>query len=137
MAIRFFSEGILFSVSYPQKTRRWINSCANREKRTIRDLNYIFCDDNFLLGVNQKYLQHDDLTDIITFQLNNDPIEGEIYISIDRVRENAKNLSIDPQDELHRVMIHGVLHMMGYRDKLPSEKAIMRKKEEACLSLRR
>jgi len=138
MPIRFFSEDTDFALVHPRKTSDWINQTARKEKSQIKDINYIFCSDSFLLELNQDYLEHDTLTDIITFDysVSKKALEGEIYISIDRVSENAFKFKRDFEDELHRVIIHGVLHLAGYKDKNPSDKAIMRKKEDTYLSLR-
>ena len=101
------------------------------------DINYIFCSDNYLHQINFQYLDHDTFTDIITFdQSDKDQIEGDIFISIDRVHENANERNISFVNELHRVMIHGILHLLGYNDKTPKEKQLMREKEDECLSLR-
>jgi rRNA maturation RNase YbeY len=136
-AIRFFSEGIPFKIDSPRKNVSWIKEVARREKKTIKEINYIFCSDGYLLQLNQGFLNHKTLTDIITFDNSEgkNGLEGEIYISIERVQENALKFNTEFEDELHRVMIHGVLHLIGYKDKKLSEKALMRKKEEACLSL--
>lgn len=101
-------------------------------------LNYIFCTDDYLLAINQSHLNHNYYTDIITFDTSfgQDGISGDVYISIDRVKENAITLGEDFDRELHRVMIHGFLHLIGFRDKTKTDKTNMRKKEEACLSLR-
>jgi probable rRNA maturation factor len=137
--IRFFSEDISFKIDLPRKKILWIKEVARREKKTIKEINYIFCSDEYLLQLNQGFLNHKTLTDIITFDNSEgkNGLEGEIYISIERVQENALKFNTEFEDELHRVMIHGVLHLIGYKDKKSSEKALMRKKEEACLSLRR
>jgi len=136
--IRFFSEDISFKIDLPRKKNLWIKEVARREKKTIKEINYIYCSDKYLLQLNQGFLNHKTLTDIITFDNSEgkNGLEGEIYISIERVQENALKFNNEFEDELHRVMIHGVLHLIGYKDKKPSEKALMRKKEEACLSLR-
>lgn len=107
------------------------------EKETFKSVSYIFCTDEFLLKLNQDYLNHDTLTDILTFTLSNTslPIVSEIYISVERVTENASNLQISFFTELHRVMIHGILHLCGYSDHTSSEKAIMRKMEDHYLAL--
>ena len=138
-SIRFFTESTNFKISSPRKTRAWIRAVAKIEKRAISEINYIFCSDTYLLELNQRFLKHNTLTDIITFDNTEEgkDINGEIYISIDRIKENAFSLKTDFEDELHRVIIHGVLHLIGYTDKKKSEKAIMRKKEEAFLSLRK
>ncbi|MFM7430758.1 MAG: rRNA maturation RNase YbeY [Flammeovirgaceae bacterium] len=138
MSIRFLNNEILFKVKNSRKIADWIKSVAKKEKKQIGELSYIFCSDEYLLSLNQQYLKHNTLTDIITFDYSEGKtLSGEIYISIDRVAENAEKFKVSFQEELHRVMIHGVLHLAGYKDKKPAEKALMRKKEEACLSLRR
>lgn len=138
-AIQFFSEDIEFSLEKPRKSSNWIKLIAKKEKREVLDVSYVFCSDNYLHQLNQQYLHHNTLTDIITFDYSEGAkqLEGEIYISIDRVKENAEKFKVPFQDELDRVMIHGVLHLIGYKDKKPADKALMRKKEEACLSLRK
>lgn len=136
--INFFAQDIPFKISRPRKTKQWIQDVLAREKKELVELNYIFCSDTHLLLINKEFLNHNTLTDIITFDNSEAPgqIEGDIFISIDRVAANAKELNIDFDEELHRVLIHGVLHLVGYGDKTSSEKLLMRKKEDACLSLR-
>lgn len=138
-SIRFFNQDIDFKLSEPLRTRNWIKKVIREENRRLGNLNYIFCSDHYLLTINQQYLNHNTLTDIITFDNKEDEgdIEGDIFISIDRVGENAAKLLTDPDEELHRVLVHGVLHLCGYTDKSPSQKTAMRKKEDAYLSLRR
>ena len=101
-------------------------------------LNYIYTSDEYLLKINKEYLNHDTFTDIVTFDQSTqkDHIEADIFISIDRIKDNANNLNIPVQEELHRVMIHGVLHLIGFRDKTETEKKEMRKKENHYLALR-
>jgi rRNA maturation RNase YbeY len=136
MPIRFFSEEIDFQLRNSVKVKKWIFESAFREKRPVSDLNFIFCSDDYLLGLNKKYLNHRTLTDIITFEYSDSSvISGEIYISIERVSENARIFKVDFDYELSRVIIHGVLHLCGYKDKSPAHKALMRKKEDAYLSL--
>ena len=136
--ITFFSQDLPFKPSKPQKTKRWIREVIHREDMRLLQLNYIFCSDEYLLAINRQYLQHNTLTDIITFDNSETPneIEGDIFISIERVEANARELGTKFDQELHRVLIHGVLHLMGYRDKKAKDKSLMRKKEDACLSLR-
>lgn len=138
-SVRFFYEDIKYSVSKPRKTVSWIRDVIKKEKAGLSEINYIFCSDEYLHSLNQKFLDHNTLTDIITFSNSTKKgiLEAEIYISVPRVRENAQKFMVDFQDEMNRVMIHGVLHLLGFRDKKPTEKALMRKKEEACLSLRK
>ncbi|MFM7858357.1 MAG: rRNA maturation RNase YbeY [Flammeovirgaceae bacterium] len=137
MPISFFTEQIPFKINHPRKTSKWIDLVVKKEKKTIGELSYIFCSDDFLLSLNQQFLKHNTLTDVITFDFSEGKtLIGEIYISIERVTENAKKFHVTFQNELDRVMIHGVLHLAGYKDKKPAEKEQMRRKEEACLSLR-
>jgi probable rRNA maturation factor len=137
-SIHFFSQDLPFKLPKPRKVSNWIKSTIASEEGQLNQLNFVFCSDEALLKLNIEYLNHTTLTDIITFNTSDDPawIEGEIYISIDRVRENAERLENTFIDELHRVIIHGVLHLLGYGDKTVAEKKQMRKKEDAYLSLR-
>ena len=138
MPIHSFSEDTSFQFSDQAPTSVWIERIINQEKRVTGDLNFIFCSDTHLHQMNLTYLNHDNLTDIITFD-NSDTVEhisGDVFISVDRVIENAAGLSTDFEQELNRVIIHGILHLIGYNDKSPEEKARMREKEDACLSLR-
>lgn len=136
--IEFFTEDHSFQIPKPRKTRQWIRNVIAKERKTLIHVNYIFCSDAYLLSLNQEYLRHKTLTDIITFGHSDRAreIEGDIFISIDRVAENARKLGTSFEDELHRVIVHGVLHLAGYRDKSRAEKLQMRKKEDAYLSLR-
>ncbi len=137
-AINFISEGIKFKPLNQNKLKSWIKNIITLEGRNLSSLVYIFCKDSYLQTINKKYLGHKTLTDIITFNYSDGlQVEGEIYISVERVQENAVIFEKWFEEELHRVMIHGVLHIIGYNDKNPSQKSIMRKKEEACLSLRK
>jgi probable rRNA maturation factor len=137
-AIRFFHQDISFKVAAPIKTRKWLREVIRSENRQLLNLNYIFCSDAYLLSINQQYLNHNTLTDIITFdnKEEQDEIESDIFISIDRVRENADKLKVEFDQELHRVLVHGVLHLCGYKDKTPAQRSAMRKREDAYLSLR-
>jgi probable rRNA maturation factor len=138
MPIRFFSEDTDFILAHPRKTSEWIKATAKKERCLIEELNYIFCSDTYLLTINQDFLKHNTFTDIITFDYSTSKqsLEGEIYISVDRVSENAFKFKRDFEEELHRVIIHGVLHLIGYKDKKGSDKTLMRKKEDTYLSLR-
>ncbi|WP_128547394.1 rRNA maturation RNase YbeY [Larkinella soli] len=133
--LRFFTEDIAFKLPQKQKTRKWLNELAAREGFTIGQLNYIFCSDEYLLNVNREYLDHDYYTDIITFDNSDeeDRLEGDIFISIDRVRDNARQLSISEEQELRRVLAHGLLHLCGYGDKSEEEARQMRAGEEESL----
>lgn len=134
--INFFSEDISFKLHSEKNSRVWINRILRQEDFEAGEINFIFCSDIFLYDINVLYLQHETLTDIITFDQSDDnSIEGDIYISIDRVKDNAVSLDVSFKKELHRVMIHGILHLLGYTDKTPKEKQLMREKEDECLSL--
>lgn len=117
--------------------KQWMRSIANEENFKIQDLSYVFCSDEYLLDINIQHLNHNTYTDIITFDLSNDAsrqiIEAEIYISVDRVRENALKFEKNFNNELSRVLAHGILHLCGYKDKSPSEQKIMREKEDFYL----
>ncbi len=117
------------------RTRKIINKILAAKKKKIESLNLVFCADSYLLKINQEYLGHDFFTDIITFNLarKGKPIVGEIFISVDRVKENAKNLKIRVNQELVRVIIHGSLHLSGFKDKSKAEKAKMRSLEDLYL----
>lgn len=136
-AINYFSQKPRFKLAQPRKTTSWINNTIKHEGKSLLGLTYIFCTDEYLRQINIEFLDHKTYTDIITFNYNpsEKDIEGEIYISVDRVRENAKTFKTDFPTELNRVMIHGVLHLLGYNDTTKAEKAAMREKEDACLSL--
>lgn len=138
MPVKFFSERILFHLTRQKVTAEWIEKVIRKEGYKLGEINVIFCSDKYLLHLNKAYLNHDYYTDILTFDLSagTGPLEGELFISIPRIRENAKVLKADFSQELHRVIVHGVLHLMGYKDKKSSDKARMREKEDAYLSLR-
>lgn len=106
-----------------------------QEKEKLKQLNIVFCSDKFLLDINKKFLKHNFFTDVITFQYNkkNTPIEGEIFISVETVKANSKKFGTAFKDELHRVMIHGVLHLCGYSDKTSAAKSLMQKSENKHL----
>jgi rRNA maturation RNase YbeY len=111
----------------------WLQTIIKTENGNVAELNYIFCSDTYLHKLNVEYLDHDTLTDIITFPINRDPIQSDIFISIDRVRENAIDRNLTKEVELHRVVVHGLLHLLGYGDKSPEEKEKMRSKENTYL----
>jgi len=132
--ITFLTEDITFELKEKLKHKAWLKDAAKAEGFKIGELNYIFCSDAYLLDINQKYLGHDTLTDIVTFDNSEDPkmIEGDVFISIERVRENA--IKFDTKDsELKRVMVHGLLHLAGYKDKDKARKELMRNKENEHL----
>ena len=135
--ILYYYEDIDFVFRNKTLNNRWLKLVAESEIRCIGDISVIFCSDNYILDVNQKYLQHDYFTDIITFDYcEGDRLSGDLFISIDSVRENALEYRTDFSDELNRVMVHGILHLIGYDDHTEEDIAMMRKKENYYLSLR-
>lgn len=135
--IYFHTEAIPFRLKKSAELKTWIQRIIKARKKTPGNINFIFCSDRYLLELNKKYLKHDYFTDIITFNQSDDErvISGDIYISVERVRENAATARHPADDELHRVMIHGILHLLGYNDKSASEKKKMRQKEDEYLKL--
>ena len=133
--IQFFFEGVSIGLTQRNRLKSFIRKLFINEGLKLKSLNYVFCSDKELLRINREWLGHDFYTDIITFDLSETKSEkvAEIYISVDRVRENAIAFGIPIKKELLRVIFHGVLHLCGYRDKTAQEKEIMRKKENACL----
>jgi rRNA maturation RNase YbeY len=129
--IHFCTEDITFSLKEKLKHKAWLNEVAKQEGKKILELTYVFCSDEYLLQINQEYLNHDTLTDIVTFDNSEDPkkIEGDIFISIERVLENGNKLGTS-ETELERVMVHGLLHLLGYKDKKKEDKALMTEKED-------
>lgn len=136
--ISFFNQDSAFQPKNKRLLYNWLHEIAVAEGAKIDYINYVFCTDNFLLDLNLKYLNHDTFTDIITFEYNekDEPIASDIYISIERCLENSKSLNIPFIDELHRLLAHGILHLLGYQDKTKKLKQIMTEKEDYYLSLR-
>ncbi|WP_462253856.1 rRNA maturation RNase YbeY [Ekhidna sp.] len=137
MSINYFSEAIDFQLDKRDHISQWISEVIEKHQFKLLELNYIFCSDDYLLEINRQHLNHDYYTDIITFDNSEEEleIESDIFISVDRVKDNAEKRSLRMEIELHRVMIHGVLHLLGFGDKTESEKKLMREKEDTCLSL--
>lgn len=135
MAVSFHFNDIRFPLTDRRKLKLFIKDIFRREGRQVEELSYVFCTDAFLLGLNRQFLAHDTLTDILTFDLSEpgSGIRGEIYISGERVKENASRFNAPFAYELHRVLFHGVLHLCGYRDKTAQEQALMRAKENENL----
>ena len=135
MRIHFFSEDIDFSLKDKKSIIKKIEYTISNEKKTSQYINIIFCSDTCLLEMNKKYLNHDYFTDIITFDYTEKSIiSGDIFISIDTVKDNAVKFSVDFLNELERVIIHGVLHLIGYKDKTENEKKLMKQKEDFYLN---
>lgn len=135
MAISFSSANIDFELDDIVKVKNWISDTIKAQGKRVGAIGYLFCDDDYLIDVNRKYLNHDTYTDIITFDyVGDDVISGDVLISVERVEENAKLFGVTFDYELHRVIIHGILHLLGQGDKTDAEAAEMRKKEEAALA---
>jgi len=134
--IDFHSE-LDFKLENQEDISNWISRVIDDFDKEEGELQYVFCDDEYLHKLNVEFLDHDTLTDIISFDYTmGELISGDIFISVERVKENAEELGVDFLEELHRVIIHGVLHYIGFKDKTEEEKKIMREKEDYCLSLR-
>lgn len=134
--ISFHNQSISFKLKDKTKLKQWIKTITEKEKHQLGTINYIFCTDDELLEINIKHLNHKTLTDIITFDYTEGKtINSDIFISIERVTENAKKFEVTFENELHRVMIHGVLHLCGYKDKSKADAELMRKKENSSLKL--
>lgn len=133
--INFQTQDIDLVLKGKNKIRLWIVNAIKNEGKKTGDITYIFCSDNYLLQMNQKYLQHDDYTDVITFDYTEgDRVSGDIFISFERILDNSNILATKLEDELHRVMIHGIMHLCGYKDKQTMERAQMTEKENQYLA---
>lgn len=134
--ITFQNQSISFRLKEKTKLKAWIKAVAEHEQHRLGDINYIFCSDEELLEINIAHLNHNTYTDIITFDYTEgNRISSDIFISVDRVEENAGKFKVSFDEELHRVMIHGILHLCGYKDKSKADALLMRKKENESLQL--
>lgn len=125
-----------FTIENEDAISNWISNVIKSEDKKEGEINYIFCDDEYLLQINQEHLQHDYYTDIISFDYTvGNEINGDMFISVDRVKENAKDFNVSFEDELKRVIVHGVLHYCGYKDKSEDEELLMRSKEDEKLAM--
>lgn len=137
MKINFYSEDCVFDLKGKTRARRWLTECIEAEGGVLGEIAIVFCSDDYLLAINREYLKHDYFTDIITFDYSeNGTVSGDLMISIDTVRSNAEKFGAGFDDELWRVMVHGVLHLLGYGDKTPEEETRMHALEDKYLSLR-
>lgn len=135
--IHYFQEDIRFELKQKMQNNRWLKMVAGSEMRRLGAINIIFCSDNYILDVNMKYLQHDYFTDIITFDYcEGDVLSGDLFISIDSVRENALFYGTEFADELNRVMVHGLLHLIGYDDHTEADIAVMHQKENYYIEMK-
>ena len=134
LAINFFYEGV-HRLPAIENTRAWLDAVIAQHGRATGEINYIFCDDAYLYDVNKRYLNHDTYTDVISFDHTDDPqvVSGDIYISVERVKENAVTYHATFLQELARVMVHGILHFLGYKDHTPAAKQKMRQAEDNAL----
>ncbi|MDB5288123.1 MAG: rRNA maturation factor [Mucilaginibacter sp.] len=137
-AIQFFEEDITYNLKNKTAVRKWITETIVAEGFKLAELTFVFCSDEYLLQINQQYLNHDTYTDIITFDNSEEhnTIAGDIFISIERIKENAAKFAVTEAQELHRVIIHGALHLLGYKDKTVADKKKMTLKEDHYLSKR-
>lgn len=133
--ILFHFEDVTFDIPAESALKNWLCSVAEKEKKPFYEVNYIFCSDEYLRKINVEYLDHDYYTDIITFPYDDSAVHGDIFISSERVTENAATNGVSFYQELYRVMVHGVLHMIGYGDKTTAEEETMRQKENHYLNL--
>lgn len=137
-AINFFAEDTNYVLKNKLALKRWIKDTIGAEGFRLDELNFILCSDAYLLQINQQYLNHDTYTDIVTFDNSEKQgrITGDIFISVERTQENARLFNVTSETELHRVIIHGVLHLLGYKDKKPADKEQMTAKENEYLTLK-
>ena len=136
--VRYFFEDIKFEYKNRQFNNRWLKMVSESEICRLGDINIIFCSDPYILGINLQYLGHDYFTDIITFDYSEKPvISGDLFISVDSVRENAAFYGTEFNEELHRVIVHGILHLIGYDDHTDADTAVMRQKENYYLQMRK
>lgn len=135
--ISFNNEDVKFTLKQRMLLKKWIAITIKSKNRNVGEIAFVFCSDEYLLTINKQYLKHDTLTDIITFDYSKEdfkmPVSGDIFISIERVKENAIRFSKSFEEELHRVIIHGILHLLGYKDKTKMAKEKMTEQENVCL----
>ena len=135
--VRYYCEDIKFIFKNTLANNRWLKMVAGSEIKTLGDISIIFCSDNYILDVNLRYLHHDYFTDVITFDYcEGNRLSGDLFISVDSVRENAVEFGTEFDDELHRVIVHGLLHLIGYDDHTLEDQKLMREKEDYYLGLR-
>ena len=134
--VNIFFEDIEILDLDPEFFVSWLSKVCDSEAKELGEVNLVFCSDDYLLDMNKKHLDHDYYTDIITFDYTEgDVVSGDLFVSVDRVNDNAKQLNVSRETELNRVVVHGVLHLIGYGDKSEKEALLMRSKEDASLSL--
>ena len=136
LLIEFFTEDTSYDLNKEDEVIQWLKDIIEAEKKGLDAITYIFCSDDYLLSINETYLKHDDYTDIITFPYNADPIEGDVFISVERAKENAAKFNVSETEEIHRLLVHGLLHLLGYEDKSPESKKKMTELEDHYLAKR-
>jgi probable rRNA maturation factor len=136
-SIHFFTEDVNYVIKQKRILKEWLLSVIEDEHYALQELNFILCSDEYLLNLNQQFLDHDTYTDVITFDNSEQPktVTGDTFISLDRVKENAATVKVLVKEELHRVMVHGTLHLLGYKDKSKAAKGQMTSKEDHYLGL--
>lgn len=135
--IRYYNENVTFNLSGKRFNNRWLRAVAQSENFSLGNISIIYCSDSYILGMNAKFLKHDYYTDIITFDYSEGKVlSGDLFISIDSVKDNASNFGATFENELNRVMVHGILHLIGYDDHTGAEQKMMRLKENEYLALR-
>ncbi len=136
MSIHFFNEDLPLPKLKKRLTANWLKEVILFEGKRVGEVSFIFCSDSYLLDVNNKFLDHDYYTDVITFDyVEGNVISGDIFISLDRISENSNSLNISFLDELNRIMVHGVLHLLGYKDKSKKDKSLMTEREDFFIKL--
>ena len=137
MAVRYYDQQVKSNLRNKRRLSTFLQEVIRQQRVEVKhvDLTYVFCHDDYLLEINQEFLNHDTLTDIITFDMSEDQenLQGEIYISVDRVKDNAEKFKVSYEQELHRVIFHGALHLCGFKDKRSSDKERMQQEEDLCL----
>jgi probable rRNA maturation factor len=136
-SIHFFTEDVNYVIKQKRILKEWLLSVIEDERYSLQELNFILCSDDYLLDLNQQYLDHDTYTDVITFDNSEQPkvVTGDIFISIDRIKENAATVKVIVSEELQRVMVHGTLHLLGYKDKSKAAKKQMTLREDHYLTI--
>lgn len=133
--IQFFTEQTKFTIKNKTLIREWLSQIVRKHKKSIGEINIVFCSDDYLLKLNEQYLGHDTFTDIITFDfVEGKKISGDIFISVDRMKENSKLFHVEQTIEMHRLIVHGVLHLLSYEDDTPKNKKLMTAQEELALA---
>lgn len=135
MPFYFHTEDSSYKLPQQRKIKKWLEQVVIAESNTLEEVSVVFCSDDYLYKLNVDYLDHDTLTDIITFEYSSNPVAGDLFISTDRATENALKFNCSTDDEVQRLLVHGTLHLLGYKDKTPEDKKLMTTKEDYYLNL--